>query len=103
MHVPKASKRCESGEGSDHAVERGMESHDVLSRRRREDSRLVKDIGSVGHQSEGREGAVDDDSGRDRRELREPQGEGGVVHDRQDRAKREEDRKRYRYRWRWTT
>ena len=36
-------------------------SHDVCTRRRREDSRLVKDVGSVGNLSDGREGADDDD------------------------------------------
>ena len=43
-------------------------------------------VGTVGNLPEGREGADDDEAGRDRRKLREPEGEGCVIHDQQDRA-----------------
>ena len=47
---------------------------------------LVANVISVGNLLARREGADDAEAGRDRRELREPQGEGGVIHDQQDRA-----------------
>ena len=59
-------------------------------------SRLVENVGSFGHLSEGREGAGDDEAGR---ELRVPQ-----VFARPTRpSKHEEDRKKCMCRWRWTT
>ena len=47
---------------------------------------LVEKVSSVGNLPEGREGADDDEAGRDRRELRELESEGCVIHDQQDRA-----------------
>ena len=61
--------------------------HDVRTRRGREDSRLVEDVGSLGNMSQGREGPDGDETGSDRRKLCEPQGEGGVVHDQQYRGR----------------
>ena len=61
---------------------------------------FVENVSAVGHLPEGRERANDDDeAGRERRELREHVGEGGVIHDQQDQSKHEEDRKRCMYRW----
>ena len=40
----------------------------------------------VGNLLERREGSDGDEAGRDRRELRQTQGEGGVTHDLQDQA-----------------
>ena len=37
---------------------------------------LLEDVGSFGNMSQGRPGADDDEAGRHRRDLREPQGEG---------------------------
>ena len=59
----------------------------------------MENVGSVGNVSEGREGADDDEAGRDRRELPELQGEGGVIAANKS-SKYEEDRKRSMFRWR---
>ena len=72
--VPETSKRRASGEMCDHAVGGEVESHYVRTRWRRKDPTLVENFGSVGKMFEGPEGADDDEAGRDRRQLREPQG-----------------------------
>ena len=77
-----------------------MESHDVLTRKRCPDFRLVEKVGSDGQFDEGREGADDDEAGRDRRELRDAESE-CVIHDQQVRANTRRT-ERDVYRWRWT-
>ena len=98
MHVPETSKRRESGVIGDHAVGERWKAMMSELWRRHEDSRLVENVGSVGKLSEGREGADDDEAGRDRRELRECEGENGVIYDQQNKT---EDRKEMS-RWRQT-
>ena len=63
-----------------------MESDDVRAWRRREDSGSVEDVGVAGNLSKRCEGTDADEVVQERRELREPQGEGDVVHDEQSRT-----------------
>ena len=79
MHEPETSKRREPFVIGDLAAEGELESLNLEKVQRSQTCRFCCNIFL-------KEGTDDDEARRDRRELREFQGEGGVIHDEQGRT-----------------
>ena len=86
VHVSEACEGCRPCAIGNHAMGGEVGGDDVGARRRCEDPGSMENVGVGGNLSKGCEGADVVEVGRSRRELREPQGEGDIVHVEQGRA-----------------
>ena len=80
VHVSEACEGCWPSAIGNHAIGGEVEGDDVRARRRCEDPGSMENVGVVGDLPKGCEGADAVEIGRSRRELREPPGEGDIVH-----------------------
>ena len=85
-HVFEACEGCRPCAIGIHAMGGEVGGDDLTARRRCEDPGSMENVRVAGDLSKGCEGADFVEVGRSRRELREPQGEGDIIHVEQSRA-----------------